>query len=439
MSRHRRHRVAGVSVDKGRFLIETHLRTGRPIAELAAAHGVHRSWLYKLLARYRAEGDAGLEPRSRRPHDVTDPDRRPLRGRRSSRSASSSPTPASTPAPQTIHYHLRAPARRRCRRYRRSGGSSRPGLRHPPAPQTAEELLASASKPTCPTSAGKPTSPTWTLADGTDVEILNIIDDHSRLCVASRAFVRTRPPTSCATFTDAAEHWGYPASLLTDNGAIFTASHRGGTRAMEPELLVARHPYKHSRPYHPQTCGKVERFHQTLKKLPRQAAPAATKQQLQAQLDRFAAYYNTRPAPPRPRPAHPRRGVRRPRQSPPRADPRIDRAGYRVRHDQIDKHGTRHPPLPRPAPPHRRRPPPTADRRVIMLVAGLDIRILTLDGEPTPPPHPRPHQATTSPPDHADVYDVPRHQSPMSRDITMAPPAGFEPATHGLGNRCSIP
>src|SRR5438105_11918938 len=54
-------------MDKGRFLIETHLRTGRPIAELAAAHGVSRSWLYKLLARYRREGDAGLEARSRRP------------------------------------------------------------------------------------------------------------------------------------------------------------------------------------------------------------------------------------------------------------------------------------------------------------------------------------------------------------------------------------
>ena len=55
-------------MDKGRFLIETHLRTGRSIGELAAAHGVHRSWLYRLLKRYRLEGDTGLDPRSRRPH-----------------------------------------------------------------------------------------------------------------------------------------------------------------------------------------------------------------------------------------------------------------------------------------------------------------------------------------------------------------------------------
>ncbi|HVL65085.1 MAG TPA: helix-turn-helix domain-containing protein, partial [Actinomycetota bacterium] len=51
-------------MDKDGFLVETHLRTGRPISELAKAHGVHRSWLYKLLARYRAEGEAGLEARS---------------------------------------------------------------------------------------------------------------------------------------------------------------------------------------------------------------------------------------------------------------------------------------------------------------------------------------------------------------------------------------
>ncbi len=50
-----------------RYLVEAHLREGRSVRELAKAHGVHRSWIYKLLARYRAEGESGLEPRSRRP------------------------------------------------------------------------------------------------------------------------------------------------------------------------------------------------------------------------------------------------------------------------------------------------------------------------------------------------------------------------------------
>jgi transposase len=54
-------------VDKARYLIEAHVLGGRSVSELAAAHGVHRSWIYKLLARYRAGGYEALEPRSRRP------------------------------------------------------------------------------------------------------------------------------------------------------------------------------------------------------------------------------------------------------------------------------------------------------------------------------------------------------------------------------------
>ncbi len=54
-------------MDMGRFLVEMHLRTGKPIKELARTHDVNPSWLFKLLRRYRLEGPAGLEPRSRRP------------------------------------------------------------------------------------------------------------------------------------------------------------------------------------------------------------------------------------------------------------------------------------------------------------------------------------------------------------------------------------
>jgi transposase len=50
-----------------RFLVEAHVSGGVPVSELAAAHGVHRSWIYMLLARYRQGGYEALEPRSRRP------------------------------------------------------------------------------------------------------------------------------------------------------------------------------------------------------------------------------------------------------------------------------------------------------------------------------------------------------------------------------------
>jgi transposase len=55
-------------VSKARLVITAALVEGRPVAEVAAAYGVARSWIYELLARYRAEGEAAFQPRSRRPH-----------------------------------------------------------------------------------------------------------------------------------------------------------------------------------------------------------------------------------------------------------------------------------------------------------------------------------------------------------------------------------
>jgi hypothetical protein len=131
------------------------------------------------------------------------------------------------------------------------------------------------------------------LASGKEVEILNIIDDHSRLCVASVARRIFKAIDVVTDFHEAAAGWGYPASMLSDNGAIFTAAARNGVCVMESELLELGIAYKHSRPYHPTTCGKVERFHQTLKKHLVAYKPARNLAVLQAQLDDFAEYYNT--------------------------------------------------------------------------------------------------------------------------------------------------
>ena len=56
-----------------RYLVEAHVLEGRPVGELAAAHGVHRSWIYKLIARYReSEGEAAFNARSRAPAAFAD-------------------------------------------------------------------------------------------------------------------------------------------------------------------------------------------------------------------------------------------------------------------------------------------------------------------------------------------------------------------------------
>jgi transposase InsO family protein len=133
----------------------------------------------------------------------------------------------------------------------------------------------------------------WALQDGTDVEILNALDDHSRYLVASDARMVFKAADVVASFHEAAAAHGLPASLLTDNGAVFTAAPRGGGRcAIELEADRCGIVLRHSSPYHPQTCGKVERFHQTLKRWLRKQPRAATTQELQSQLDRFRAYYN---------------------------------------------------------------------------------------------------------------------------------------------------
>jgi transposase InsO family protein len=63
----------------------------------------------------------------------------------------------------------------------------------------------------------------WRLASGSEVEVVGVVDDHSRLCVAARVFAQTRAADVVATFYEAAARWGFPASVLSDNGAVYTA------------------------------------------------------------------------------------------------------------------------------------------------------------------------------------------------------------------------
>ncbi len=63
----------------------------------------------------------------------------------------------------------------------------------------------------------------WLLGDGTDVEILNLLDDHSRFSLASVAFRSVKAPDVLHTFYAAAESYGYPAKFLSDNAAVSVA------------------------------------------------------------------------------------------------------------------------------------------------------------------------------------------------------------------------
>ena len=365
-------------MDKGRFLIETHLRTGQSIGELAKAHEVHRSWLYKRLARYRREGEAGLELRSTRPKTsptrIADLWEEEIVRLRKELTELGVDAGAATIQTHLADHHDAVPSVPTIWRVLKARGFVTP---QPHKRPTSSYHRFEAD---FPNECWQADVTHVVVADDVVVEVLNIIDDHSRLCVASRAFVTVTSPDVVRTLHAAASTWGYPRSFLTDNGAIFTASAVKGTSAMEAELLTLGITSKHGKPYHPQTQGKIERFHQTLKKYLAKQPPATTKRQLQAQLDRFVSYYNE---------VRPHRSLdrRRPlevfnaRTKAVPTGPKIDTTGYRVRRDKVDRTGSvtlRY---------HSRIHHIGVGRayagwRVILLVAGTDVRILGIDGSP---------------------------------------------------------
>jgi transposase InsO family protein len=221
----------------------------------------------------------------------------------------------------------------------------------------------------------------WALANGSGVEICNWIDDHSRLLVGSDALAVYKAADVVGSFHEACAGHGVPASLLTDNGAVFTAEPRGGGRcAIEVECRMLGVVLRHSTPYHPQTCGKVERFHQTLKRFLRAQQTARTLRELQAQLDWFRDYYNTV----RPHRALSRRTPATAFGARPKAGPSLPGvvmpAHYRIRRDRIDSVGRitlRHNSRLHHIGLGRR----LSGVRVLVLVADLEVRVITEDGE----------------------------------------------------------
>ena len=365
-------------MDVARFVVEAVVREGRSYRDVARAHGVSKSWVAKLVARYRDGGYDAIAPRSKAAATIANRSSPELEDRvvRLRKELTDAGFDAGA---QTIHYHL---------------GLTDPS---PPSVSTIWRILKRRGFVT-PQPHKRPKSSyirfeaslsneTWQadvtfveLKDATKVEILNVIDDFSRVCVAAKVHATTRSPDVVATLYEAGAAWGLPASLLTDNGCVFTAAYRHGYSAFESELFALGITAKHSRPYHPQTCGKVERFHQTLKRFLAKQPRAATVAELQAQLDRFVAYYNEV----RPHRAKNRTTPKAAFDSRDKARPRQDRAPVpkelRVRHDRVDNDGSvtiRY----RGKLHHIGMGRALKGRRVVLLVAGRDIRVLAEDGE----------------------------------------------------------
>jgi len=179
---------------------------------------------------------------------------------------------------------------------------------------------------------------------GADCEILTWLDDCSRYALSVTAHRRVTGPIVAATFRATVAAHGAPASTLTDNGMVFTtrfAGGKGGRNHLEHQLRELHITQKNGQPNHPQTQGKVERFQQTLKKwLRAQPDQPATITDLQALLETFVGEYNDhRPHRSLPHHATPATIYA----TRPKATPSTDRTADshdRVRHDKIDKAGS---------------------------------------------------------------------------------------------------
>ena len=327
-------------MSKARLVITAVTVEKRPVSEVARTYGVARSWIYALLARYRAEGEAAFQPRSRRP--LTSPAAISaeavelivaLRKELSGQGLDAGPD---TIAWHLEHHHQVRVSAATVARYLAARGLVVPAPRKRPR---SSYLRFAAEQPN---ECWQSDFTHYPLADGAGAEILTWLDDHSRLALHVTAWHRVTGPIVLATFRAAAAAYGAPASTLTDNGMVFTtrlSGGRGGRNGFEHELRRRGITQKNGRPNHPQTQGKVERFQQTLKNwLAAQAPQPATLAQLQALLDTFTRYYNTR----RPHKSLPGRATpaaayaARPKAAP--GDRSAD-THDRVRTDRIDTNG----------------------------------------------------------------------------------------------------
>lgn len=281
-------------MSKARLVITAVVLEGRSASEVARHYGVSRSWVYELVARYRTEGDAAFEPRSRRPK--SQPDTTPattvevvleLRRRLTREGLDAG---ADTIAWHLQHHHQLTVSRATIYRIVRRADLVVPEPRKKPR---SSYIRFQADQP----------NETWQadfthhrLADGSDIEILTWLDDHSRYALSVTAHRPVTGPAVVNTFRTAIAKHGTPFSTLTDNGLVFTTRFANGgntsRNGLEKELVKHRVRQKNSRPNHPTTCGKVERFQQTMKRWLRAQPAAATITELQTQLDSFVGHYN---------------------------------------------------------------------------------------------------------------------------------------------------
>jgi transposase InsO family protein len=264
------------------------------VTALCVELGISRQTFYKYRRRFEREGPEGLVERSRRP--LRSPNQVPaevedaiVRLRKD--------LPLDNGA-QTIAFHLE-----------RSGD-----LEWVPSVATIHRVLTRRGMITAqpekrprsswrrfewprPNDAFQIDATRWALADGEIVWIMDVLDDHSRVLTAARVCPSPSSAAAWDAFAHACQDWGIPARVMSDNGVCFTGRflHHGdhdNEVDFERQLRAMGVAHLLSSPSHPQTCGKLERSHQSTKSWLRTRRPAASPDELQDDLDRWRHHYN---------------------------------------------------------------------------------------------------------------------------------------------------
>jgi transposase InsO family protein len=306
------------------------------VTAAAAEYGISRRHLQRVLARYREGGLDALEPRSRRPKTTPIATPVEVRGRVVELRAQLTADGLDA-GPETIRWHLgreglRAPSTSTIRRILHAAGLITPQPRKRPRSSYTRFEMAQ------PNEMWQSDFIHWRLADGTDVEVLNWLDDHSRYLLSCTVHEPVTGDDVVSVFLGLIEGYGPPASTLTDNGSVYTSRFTGGRNAFEYVLPLLAIRQKNGSPGHPQTQGKTERFHQTLQRWLRSRPPARTLTELQGQLDEFREYYNEQ----RPHRALQRRTPGEAYRATPKAAPASNGHApghYRLRYDRLDLKG----------------------------------------------------------------------------------------------------
>ena len=285
-------------MSKRRAAILSVVVEGRTQAETARQHKVSESTVSRWVASWRAEGDTAFEARSRRPRTapaaIPDETVELVVNLRSELSAQ-----GLNADPYTIAWHLQqrhqitvSPSTIR-RRFVDLGLVE-------PNPKKRPRSSYVRFQADLPNEMWQSDFCHWRLAEGSTTEIITWLDDHSRYALSLTVHRRITGPIVVDTFDHTCVDHGFPASTLTDNAMVYTtrfSGGKGGRNAFEARLAYLGTEQKNSTPNHPTTCGKVERFQQTLKKWLTARTPANDLNELQALLDEFTDITTTTTAP----------------------------------------------------------------------------------------------------------------------------------------------